>query len=50
MLRERHGIIGGYDLGGDYPHLTGHMLLAVTELNTRAAIDRLVGALREIAA
>jgi glycine dehydrogenase subunit 1 len=50
MLRERHGIIGGYDLGGDYPHLSGHMLLAVTEVNTRAAIDRLVGALREIAA
>jgi glycine dehydrogenase subunit 1 len=50
MLRERHGIIGGYDLGGDYPHLAGHMLLAVTEVNTRAAIDRLVGALGEIAA
>ena len=49
MLHERHGIIGGYDLGGDYPHLAGHMLLAVTEVNTRAAIDRLVGALREIA-
>jgi glycine dehydrogenase subunit 1 len=50
ILREQHGIIGGYDLGRDYPHLAGHMLLAVTELNTRAAIDRLVGALREIAA
>jgi glycine dehydrogenase subunit 1 len=50
MLRERHGIIGGYDLGADYPHLAGHMLLAVTELNTRAAIDWLVDALREIAA
>jgi glycine dehydrogenase subunit 1 len=50
ILRERHGIIGGYDLGRDYPHLAGHMLLAVTEINTRAAIDRLIGALREIAA
>ena len=50
ILREQHGIIGGYDLGGDYPHLADHMLLAVTELNTRAAIDRLVDALREIAA
>jgi glycine dehydrogenase subunit 1 len=50
LLREQHGIIGGYDLGRDYPHLAGHMLLAVTELNTRAAIDRLVGALRKIAA
>jgi glycine dehydrogenase subunit 1 len=48
ILRERHGIIGGYDLGSDYPHLANHMLLAVTEINTRAAIDRLVGALREI--
>ena len=50
VLREQHGIIGGYDLGRDYPHLAEHMLLAVTEMNTRAAIDRLVGALRTIAA
>jgi glycine dehydrogenase subunit 1 len=50
ILRERHGIIGGYDLGRDYPHLADHMLFAVTEVNTRAAIDRLVGALRDIAA
>jgi glycine dehydrogenase subunit 1 len=49
MLREQHGIIGGYDLGGDYPHLANHMLLAVTELNARAAIDRLVNALSRIA-
>ncbi len=47
-LREE-GIVGGYDLGRDYPHLAGHMLLAVTEVNTRAAIDRLVEALRKIA-
>ena len=47
-LREE-GIIGGYDLGRDYPHLAGHMLLAVTEVNTRAAIDRLVEALRKLA-
>jgi len=50
ILRERYGIIGGYDLGRDYPHLADHMLLAVTEVNTRAAIDRLVDALREISA
>jgi glycine dehydrogenase subunit 1 len=50
ILRERHGIIGGYDLGRDYPHLACHMLLAVTEVNTRPAIDRLVGALRELGA
>jgi glycine dehydrogenase subunit 1 len=47
-LREE-GLVGGYDLGRDYPHLAGHMLLAVTEVNTRAAIDRLVEALRKMA-
>jgi glycine dehydrogenase subunit 1 len=44
-LREDHAIIGGYDLGLDYPHLQQHMLIAVTELHSRAAIDRLVAAL-----
>lgn len=48
-LRERHGILGGYDLGLDYPFLRQHMLLAVTEVNTRASIDRLVRALGEAA-
>jgi len=48
-LREQHGIIGGYDLGRDYPHLCDHMLIAVTEVNTRASIDRLVQALSEVA-
>ena len=47
-LRDE-GIVGGYDLSRDYPHLAGHMLLAVTEINTRAAIDRLVEALRKAA-
>jgi glycine dehydrogenase subunit 1 len=47
-LREEFGIIGGYDLGRDYPHLRDHMLIAVTELHTRAAIDRLVVALGQI--
>jgi glycine dehydrogenase subunit 1 len=46
-LLER-GIIGGYDLGYDYPHLENHMLLCVTEMNTRAEIDRLVEALEEV--
>ncbi|MDI7274438.1 MAG: aminomethyl-transferring glycine dehydrogenase subunit GcvPA [Anaerolineae bacterium] len=41
-------IIGGYDLGNDYPHLAGHMLLCVTEMNTRGEIDELVMALRAI--
>jgi glycine dehydrogenase subunit 1 len=48
-LREQHAIIGGYDLGGEYPHLKDHMLIAVTELNTRASIDRLAMALGKAA-
>jgi glycine dehydrogenase subunit 1 len=47
-LCEQHGIIGGYDLGQVYPHLRDHMLIAVTELNARADIDHLVGALAEL--
>jgi glycine dehydrogenase subunit 1 len=43
------GIIGGYDLGRDYPHLENSMLLCVTEMNTRAEIDSLVEALEEVA-
>jgi glycine dehydrogenase subunit 1 len=48
-LRNQHGIIGGYDLGCDTPNLKNHMLIAVTEVNTRTSIDRLVSALREVA-
>jgi glycine dehydrogenase subunit 1 len=48
-LRAKFGIIGGYDLGVDYPHLSQHMLIAVTELNPREAVDRLVAALEQIA-
>lgn len=47
-LRDQ-GIIGGYDLSGDYPHLGHAMLLCVTEMNTRADIDALVTALRSAA-
>jgi len=42
-----HRIIGGYDLGRDYPHLEGCMLFCVTELNTKEQIDRLVELLGE---
>ena len=48
-LLEAWDIIGGYDLGRDYPHLADHMLLAVTESNTREEIDDLVAALEEVA-
>lgn len=48
-LRDRHGIIGGYDLSQDYPDMRHQMLLAVTEIHTRSDIDRLVHALEEIA-
>jgi glycine dehydrogenase subunit 1 len=47
-LREDFAIIGGHDLGNDYPHLRNHMLLAVTEINTRPSIDGLVRALARI--
>ncbi len=44
-----HGVLGGYDLGNVRPELDRHMLVCVTELNTREDIDRLVAALREFA-
>jgi len=47
-LRE-FDVIGGYDLGLDYPGLENHMLIAVTEMNTRDDIDRLVAGLRVVA-
>jgi len=50
ILGDTFGIIGGYDLGADYPHLSDHMLIAVTELNTRSSIDRLVEGLRHVTA
>jgi len=47
-LLDEWGIIGGYDLGRDYPHLENHMLLCVTEMNPREEIDTLVEALGEV--
>jgi glycine dehydrogenase subunit 1 len=46
-LLDEWGIIGGYDLGQDYPHLEKHMLIAVTEMLSRDEIDLLVEALGE---
>ena len=42
-----HGILGGYDLGREHPSLANHMLVAVTEMNTRQEIDYLVEILSE---
>ncbi len=39
------GIIGGYDLGRDYPALANTALVCVTEMNTKDEIDELVEAL-----
>jgi len=43
-----HGILGGYDLGQDYPALKDHMLVAVTEMNSKEDIDTLVQVLSEV--
>ncbi len=48
-LLEQHGIIGGYDLHKDYVDRPNQMLIAVTEMNTKEQIDRLVVALKEVA-
>ncbi len=44
-LLHDFGILGGYPLGGDLPGRERELLVAVTEMNSRAAIDALVGAL-----
>jgi glycine dehydrogenase subunit 1 len=49
LLLVEHGIIGGYDLGQDYPHLAHHLLVSATEMTTVAEMDALVAALQEIA-
>jgi glycine dehydrogenase subunit 1 len=46
LLFEEHGIIGGYDLGKDYPAHKGWMLLCCTEMNTKEEIELLADALR----
>lgn len=47
LLLEK-GIIGGYDLGKSYPDLTGHMLIAVTEIRTKEEMDEFVTQLKEV--
>jgi glycine dehydrogenase subunit 1 len=43
-----HGILGGYDLGQDYPSLKDHMLVAVTEKNSKEEIDLFVEVVKEV--
>jgi glycine dehydrogenase subunit 1 len=43
-----NGILGGYDLGKDYPNLKNHLLVAVTEMNSKDEIDTLVEILEEM--
>jgi glycine dehydrogenase subunit 1 len=43
-----YDILGGYDLGACYDGFENHMLVAVTEMNTREEIDLLVEALGEV--
>ena len=47
LMYER-GIIGGYDLEKAYKHRSQQMLVCVTEQNSKAEIDLLVEALKEI--
>jgi glycine cleavage system P protein (glycine dehydrogenase) subunit 1 len=42
-----HGILGGYDLGQDYPSLKNYLLIAATEMNSKEDIDTLVEVLSE---
>jgi len=42
-----HGVLGGYDLAKDYPSLSNHMLITVTEMNSKHEIDVLCNVLKE---
>ncbi len=43
-----YDILGGYALGQEYPGMENHLLVAVTEMNSRADIDLLCEALEEV--
>ncbi|MBL8062299.1 MAG: aminomethyl-transferring glycine dehydrogenase subunit GcvPA [Anaerolineales bacterium] len=43
-----NGILGGYDLGKDYPDMQNHLLVCVTEMNSKDEIDTLVEILKEM--
>jgi len=42
------GVLGGYDLGQDFPEMENELLIAVTELNSKEEIDILVALLGEV--
>jgi glycine dehydrogenase subunit 1 len=42
------GIIGGYDLGKDYADMQNHMLVCVTEMNSKDEIDMFVSVLEKV--
>jgi glycine dehydrogenase subunit 1 len=42
-----NGVLGGYDLSIYYPELKNHMLVAVTEMNTRTEIEDFADLLKE---
>jgi len=46
-LLLEHGIIGGFDLEKDYPSMKNCMLVAVTELNSKAEIETFAEVLAE---
>ena len=48
-LRER-GIFGGHDLSEEFPDLGQSALYCVTEVHTKADIDRLAAAIKEVTA
>jgi glycine dehydrogenase subunit 1 len=43
-----HNLLAGYPLGQDYPGLKNHLLIAVTEMNSKDDIDLLVAGLEEV--
>ncbi|MAT44586.1 MAG: aminomethyl-transferring glycine dehydrogenase [Anaerolineaceae bacterium] len=43
-----HDVLGGYDLSADYDEMNNHLLVAVTELNTKEEIDFFVETLKEV--
>lgn len=43
-----HNLLAGYPLGVDYPGLEDHLLIAVTEMNSKDDIDWLVAGLEEV--